>query len=292
MSPAVRPSGEAATVLPTVIIEPTRGWTSLRLADVWAYRELLYFLVWRDVKVRYKQTALGAAWAVLQPLLTMLVFTIFFGNLAGIGSDGLPYPIFSYAALLPWTFFAQGLSQSSDSLVASANLVRKVYFPRLIIPTASVLAGVVDFAIAFFVLVGMMAYYGIRPSAAVVFLPLLLLLAFGTALGVGMWLCALNVQYRDVRYVVPFFVQIWLFVTPVIYPTGRVTARLEKLGIPGWVYGLNPMAGVVEGFRWSLLGVGSNPGALVTTSLGVTIALLVSGAFYFRRMERTFADVV
>jgi lipopolysaccharide transport system permease protein len=278
--------------IPTVLIEPTRGWTSLRLGDVWEYRELLYFLVWRDVKVRYKQTVLGAAWAILQPLMTMVVFTIFFGNLAGVGSDGLPYPIFSYAALLPWTFFAQGLSQSSDSLVSSANLVRKVYFPRLVIPAASVLAGVVDFAIAFVVLFALMAYYGIWPSAAVIFLPLLLLLAFATALGVGMWLSALNVQYRDVRYVLPFFVQLWLFVTPVIYPASKVTGKLKELGLPDWLYGLNPMVGVVEGFRWSLLGVGTRPGPVILASAAVTTALLVSGAFYFRRMERTFADVV
>lgn len=278
--------------IPTVLIEPTHGWTSLRLGDVWEYRELLYFLVWRDVKVRYKQTALGAAWAILQPLLTMVVFTIFFGNLAGVGSDGLPYPIFSYAGLLPWTFFAQGLSQSSDSLVSSANLVRKVYFPRLVIPTASVLAGVVDFAIAFVVLFALMAYYGIWPSAAVVFLPLLLLLAFATALGVGMWLSALNVQYRDVKYVVPFFIQLWLFVTPVIYPASRVTKKLAQFGIPAWAYGLNPMVGVVEGFRWSLLRVGTPPGPVILASAAVTTVLLVSGAFYFRRMERTFADVV
>jgi lipopolysaccharide transport system permease protein len=278
--------------IPTVLIEPTRGWTSLRLGDVWEYRELLYFLVWRDVKVRYKQTALGAAWAILQPLMTMVVFTIFFGNLAGVGSDGLPYPIFSYAALLPWTFFAQGLSQSSDSLVASANLVRKVYFPRLVIPAASVLAGVVDFAIAFVVLFALMAYYGIWPSAAVIFLPLLLLLAFATALGVGMWLSALNVQYRDVKYVLPFFIQLWLFVTPVIYPASRVTTKLVQLGLPAWIYGLNPMVGVVEGFRWSLLGVGTRPGPVILASAAVTAVLLISGAFYFRRMERTFADVV
>jgi lipopolysaccharide transport system permease protein len=278
--------------IPTVLIQPTRGWTSLRLGDVWEYRELLYFLVWRDVKVRYKQTALGAAWAILQPLLTMVVFTIFFGKLAGVGSDGLPYPIFSYAALVPWTFFAQGLSQSSDSLVSSANLVRKVYFPRLVIPAASVMAGVVDFAIAFVVLVGLMAYYGIWPTAAVAFLPLLLLLAFATALGVGMWLAALNVQYRDVKYVLPFFIQLWLFVTPVIYPASRVTTKLRELGLPTWIYGLNPMAGVIEGFRWSLLGVGSRPGPVILASAAVTAFLLVSGAFYFRRMERTFADVV
>jgi lipopolysaccharide transport system permease protein len=222
----------------------------------------------------------------------MAVFTIFFGKLAGVGSDGLPYPIFSYAALLPWTFFAQGLSQSSDSLVASANLVRKVYFPRLVIPAASVLAGVVDFAIAFVVLFALMAYYGIWPSAAVVFLPLLLLLAFATALGVGMWLSALNVQYRDVKYVLPFFIQLWLFVTPVIYPASRVTTKLVQLGLPAWIYGLNPMVGVVEGFRWSLLGVGTQPGPVILASAAVTAVLLISGAFYFRRMERTFADVV
>jgi lipopolysaccharide transport system permease protein len=285
-------SAAHSSAIPTVVIEPSRGWTSLRLRDVWEYRELLYFLVWRDVKVRYKQTALGAAWAILQPLMTMVVFTIFFGKLAGVGSDGLPYPIFSYAALLPWTFFAQGLSQSSDSLVGSANLVRKVYFPRLVIPGASVLAGVVDFAIAFVVLFGLMAYYGIWPSSAVVFLPLFLLLAFATALGVGMWLAALNVQYRDVKYVVPFFIQLWLFVTPVIYPASRVTTKLAELGLPTWIYGLNPMAGVVEGFRWSLLGVGTRPGPVILASAVVTTVLLLSGAFYFRRMERTFADVV
>jgi lipopolysaccharide transport system permease protein len=281
-----------ADPLPVVRILPSRGWISLRLKDVWEYRELLYFLVWRDVKVRYKQTALGAAWAVLQPLLAMIVFTIFFGKLAQVGSDGLPYPIFSYAGLLPWTFFAQGLSQSSESLVTSSNLVKKVYFPRLVIPAASVLAGVVDFAIAFVVLIALMAYYRIVPSATVVFFPLLLLLAFGCSLGVGMWLAALNVQYRDVKYVVPFFIQLWLFVTPVIYPASRVTAKLQEAGLPAWIYGLNPMAGVVEGFRWSLLGSGSRPGPILLASVGMTVALLLSGAFYFRRMERTFADVV
>ena len=289
---SVTASAASSSATPPMVIQPSRGWISLRLRDVWEYRELLYFLVWRDVKVRYKQTALGAAWAILQPLLAMVVFTIFFGNLAGVGSDGLPYPIFSYAALLPWTFFAQGLSQSSESLVSSANLVRKVYFPRLVIPTASVLAGVVDFAIAFVVLFGLMAYYGIWPSSAIVFLPLFLLLAFATALGVGMWLAALNVEYRDVKYVVPFFIQLWLFVTPVIYPASRVTTKLAQLGLPTWIYGLNPMAGVVEGFRWSLLGVGTRPGPVIGASAAVTTALLLSGAFYFRRMERTFADVV
>ncbi len=284
---------DAPTVeLPTIRIQPSRGWSSLRLAEVWAYRELLYFLIWRDVKVRYKQTALGAAWAILQPLMTMLVFTLFFGRLAKVGSDGLPYPIFSYAGLLPWTFFAQGLSQSSASLVGSSNLIKKIYFPRLVIPISSVLGGLVDFAVAFVVLIGMMAYYRIWPSVAVVFLPLLLLLAVGAALGVGTWLSALNVEYRDVRYVVPFFVQIWLFVTPVIYPASKVAGKLDELGLPSWLYGLNPMVGVVEGFRWALLGTGSRLGPVLAASAAVTVLLLASGALYFRKMERTFADVV
>lgn len=274
------------------VIAPSNGWVPVRLRDLWEYRDLLYFLVWRDVKVRYKQTVLGAAWAILQPTLTMVVFTIFFGGLAGISSEGLPYPIFSFAALLPWTFFAQGLSQSSNSLVGSQNLITKVYFPRLIIPLATVLAAVVDFFLAFLVLLAMMAFYSIWPGTAVLWLPLLLVLAFATALGIGMWLSALNVEYRDVRYVVPFLLQIWLFVTPVIYPASAVTARLESLGLPGWVYGLNPMAGVVEGFRWALLGVDSRPGPLILASTVVTAFLVVSGAIYFRRVEQTFADVV
>jgi lipopolysaccharide transport system permease protein len=275
-----------------IIIEPAKGWVPVRLRDLWEYRDLLYFLIWRDVKVRYKQTVLGAAWAILQPTLTMIVFTIFFGGLAGVASDGLPYPIFSFAALLPWTFFAQGLTQSSNSLVGSQNLITKVYFPRLVIPLATVLSGVVDFALAFVVLLGMMAFYGIWPGMAVIWLPLLLALAFATALGVGLWMSALNVEYRDVRYVVPFLVQIWLFVTPVIYPASVVTSRLESLGLPGWIYGLNPMAGVVEGFRWALLGVDTQPGPLILASALVAVVLVVTGAVYFRRMEQTFADVV
>ncbi len=276
----------------SIIIEPSKGWVPVRLRDLWEYRDLLYFLVWRDVKVRYKQTVLGAAWAILQPTLTMVVFTIFFGGIAGISSDGLPYPIFSYAALLPWTFFAQGLSQSSNSLVGSQNLITKVYFPRLIIPLAAVLSGVVDFFLAFLVLLAMMAFYGIWPGLAVIWLPLFLALAFATALGVGLWMSALNVEYRDVRYVVPFLVQIWLFITPVIYPTSAVTDRLQSIGLPTWLYGLNPMVGVVEGFRWALLGVGARPGPLILASAAVTALITVSGAFYFRRMEQTFADVV
>lgn len=290
---AIDPQRSGVLEVPTLIIEPTQGWIPLRLREVWDYRELLYFLVWRDVKVRYKQTALGAAWAVLQPVMTMLVFTLLFGKLAKIGSDGLPYPIFSYAGLLPWTFFAQGLSHSSDSLVGSAHLIRKVYFPRLVIPASSVLSGVIDFAIAFTVLIGMMIFYGIRPSANLFLLPIPIALAFGSSLGVGMWLSALNVEYRDVRYAVPFFVQIWLFLTPVIYPASKVTSKLAELGLPGWLYGLNPMAGVVEGFRWSLLGTaGTGPAALMAASAVVMVTLLASGAYYFRRMEKTFADVV
>jgi lipopolysaccharide transport system permease protein len=281
-----------ATDATWTVIRPTQGWTSLRLREVWEFRELLFFLAWRDVKVRYKQTVLGAMWAILQPLLTMLIFTIFFGGLARVGSDGLPYPLFSYAGLLPWTFFAQGLGQAANSLVGASNLIKKVYFPRLIVPLASVLTGLVDFAVAFTVLVGLMVWYRVPPTAAVLWLPLFLLLAILGALGSGLWLAALNVEYRDVRYVVPFFVQLWLFVTPVIYPTSRLTAKLAELGLPVWLSGLNPMTGVVEGFRWALLGSGSKPGPILVASTTVTFVLLLSGALYFRRMERTFADVV
>jgi lipopolysaccharide transport system permease protein len=278
---------------PPIVIKATRGWTALQLRDLWVYRELIYFLVWRDVKVRYKQTFLGAAWAVLQPLMTMVVFTIFFGRLAKVGSDGLPYPIFSYAGLLPWTFFSQGLSQASASLVGSSNLISKVYFPRLVIPIASVMGGLIDLSVAFVILLPMMAYYHVWPAPGpLLLLPFFILLAAGAALGVGMWLSALNVKYRDVRYVVPFFVQMWLFVTPVIYPASRVIAKLKSIGIPAWVYGLNPVAGAVEGFRWAALGSGKAPVSIILASVAVTALLLVGGAFYFRRMERTFADVV
>jgi lipopolysaccharide transport system permease protein len=274
------------------IIRPTRGWTSLQLKEVWAYRELLYFLVWRDVKVRYKQTVLGVAWAVLQPLMTTVVFTIFFDKLANVGSDGLPYPLFCFAGLLPWTLFAQGLSQSAASLVGSSNLISKVYFPRLVIPISSVVVGLIDFAVAFVFLIGLMAYYHVWPSAAFLLLPFFVLLAVGAALGIGMWLSALNVKYRDVRYVVPFFVQLWLFVTPVIYPSSRVAVKLKAAGIPVWLYGLNPMAGAVEGFRWAALGSGQAARSVILASVFVTAILLVAGAFYFRRTEKTFADIV
>jgi lipopolysaccharide transport system permease protein len=246
---------------------------------------LIYFLTWRDIKVRYKQTVLGAAWAIIQPFFTMVVFSLFFGGLAKVPSDGIPYPIFSYTALVPWTFFANALSQSSNSLVGSAGLIKKVYFPRLVIPLSSVLSGVVDFVIAFVVLLGMMVYYGQWPSAAVAWLPLLLLLALVTALGVGLWLSAMNVQFRDVRYAVPFLTQFWLFATPIAYPSSLLPEPWHTL------YGLNPMTGVVEGFRWALLRTDTSPGGMIVASTVATVVLLVSGAYYFRRMERAFADV-
>jgi len=267
-------------------IEPSKGWVSLKLGELWTYRELLYFLTWRDIKVRYKQTALGAAWAIIQPVFTMVVFSLFFGRLARIASDGIPYPIFAYAALVPWTFFANGLSQSSNSLVGSANLIKKVYFPRLAIPISTVLSEAVDFALAFVVLLVMMFFYAITPTLNVLFLPLFLLLALTTSLGVGLWLSAMNVQYRDVRYVVPFVTQFWMFATPIAYPSSLLPQPWRTL------YGINPMAGVVEGFRWALLGTNSAPGPMIAVSSLAAIAILISGAFYFRRMEKTFADVV
>lgn len=271
---------------PTIVITPSKGWIRLGLADVWAYRELLYFLTWRDIKVRYKQTALGAAWAVLQPFLTMVVFSLFFGRLAQIPSEGVPYPIFSYAALVPWTFFANGVTLSSQSMVGNSNLITKVYFPRLIVPVAAVVSGLVDFAIAMVVLFGMMAWYGIAPTWQVLTLPLFLALALISALGVGLWLSAMNVKYRDIRYIVPFLIQFWLFATPIAYPSTLLTEPWRTL------YGLNPMVGVVEGFRWALLDTRTSPGAITFFSAVAAIALLVSGAYYFRRMEKTFADVV
>lgn len=267
-------------------IQPATGWAPLDLQESWRYRELFYFLVWRDIKVRYKQTALGAAWAVIQPFFTMVVFSLFFGRLAKIPSDGIPYPIFSYAALVPWCFFENGLNLSSNSLVGSANLVKKVYFPRLAIPVAAVLSGVVDFILAFVVLLGMMLYSGIVPTANLIWFPFFLVLAFVTSLGAGLWLSALNVQYRDVRYVVPFLAQIWLFSTPVAYPSTLLSEPWRTL------YGLNPMAGVVEGFRWALLGTDTAPGPLIVVSALAALAMLVGGAYYFRRMEASFADVV
>ncbi|MBK9712999.1 MAG: ABC transporter permease [Kouleothrix sp.] len=275
-----------APELALIVIEPSKGWIALKLRELWFYRELVYFLIWRDIKVRYKQTALGAAWAIIQPFFTMVVFTLFFGRLANIPHDNIPYPIFSYAALVPWTFFANGLSQASNSLVGNANLIKKVYFPRLVVPIAAVLSGIVDFVLAFAVLLALMLYYGVAPTANVLWLPLLLLLALMTSLGVGLWLAALNVEYRDVRYVVPFLVQIWMFASPIAYPSSLVPEPWRTF------YGLNPMVGVVEGFRWALLGANTQPGAIVLVSALAALAILISGAYYFRRMETTFADVV
>lgn len=277
---------EARGSVPTLIIEPSKGWVSLRLKELWEYRELLYFLIWRDIKVRYKQTALGAAWAIIQPFMTMVVFSLFFGRLAGIPSDGVPYPVFAYAALLPWLLFSNALTQSGNSLVGSQSLITKVYFPRLVIPIASVLAGVVDFAIAFIVLLGLMLFYGIVPTAAIVTLPLFILLALVSALSVGLWLSALNVMYRDVRYTLPFLTQFWLFATPIAYSSSLIPEQWRAL------YGLNPMAGVVEGFRWALLGTDDPSWTLMIASAIVVVVLLVGGLFYFRRMEKVFADVV
>ena len=269
-----------------LLIQPSRGWVSLKLGEIWEYRELLYFLTWRDIKVRYKQTALGAAWAIIQPFFTMLVFSLFFGRLAKIPSDGVPYPIFSFAALVPWPFFANGLSQSSNSLVGSSNLITKVYFPRLIIPISAVVSGVIDFALAMMVLFAMMIYYGVSPTINVLFLPLFVLLAFVTSLGVGLWLSALNVEYRDVRYVLPFVVQFWMFATPIAYPSTLLHDPWRT------IYGLNPMVGVIEGFRWALLGTQTAPGPIIFVSSLAALIILLLGAFYFRRMEKTFADFV
>jgi lipopolysaccharide transport system permease protein len=271
---------------PVTIIEPSRGWVSLKLGEVWEYRELLFFLTWREIKVRYKQTALGAAWAIIQPLFTMLVFSLFFGRLAKVPSDGIPYPLFSLAGLIPWTFFANGLAQSSNSLVASAHLISKVYFPRLTIPLSAVLSGAVDFAISFFLLLVMMVFYHRMPPLQCLSLPLFFLLAFVTALGVGLWLSALNVEYRDVRYTVPFLTQFWMFATPIAYPSSLLPERWRML------YGLNPMVGVIEGFRWATIGSNTRPGPMIAVSTLASVLILVGGAFYFRRMEKTFADIV
>jgi lipopolysaccharide transport system permease protein len=277
---------EISPSIPTFEIRPASGWTAIGFKELWDYRELLYFLTWRDVKVRYKQTALGAAWAVIQPLFMMIVFSLFFGHLAKVPSDNIPYPIFSFCGLLPWQLFAHSLTESSNSLVANERLITKVYFPRLVVPIAAVMGGLVDFGIAFVILLGMMAYYGMVPGSAILALPGLIFLAIMTALAVGLWLSALNVQYRDVRYTINFLIQIWLFATPVAYPSSVVPERWRPL------YGLNPMAGVVEGFRWALLGKAGPPGPLLAVSIAVVIVLLIGGLYYFRRMEQLFADVV
>lgn len=271
---------------PVTVIEPPRRWMPLDLRELWDQRELVYFLAWRDIKVRYKQTALGASWAILQPIFGMAVFSIFFGKLGRIPSDGLPYPLWSFAGLVPWTFFSQGLTQAANSLVMSQNLLRKVYFPRLAIPIATVLSAAVDLVLAFVVLLAMMAFYGVFPTARAVLVIPLAALAFVAALGAGLWLAALSVRYRDVRYVVPVLVQFWLFATPIAYPSSLLPGNWRVL------YAINPMTGVVEGFRWALLGANTAPGAMLAVSTAAAIVILVGGAYYFRSMERTFADLV
>ncbi|MGB5618731.1 MAG: ABC transporter permease [Desulfobacterales bacterium] len=283
---AAPPDGGADDHRPAVRRQARPGWVAINFAELWQYRELLVFYAIRDIKVRYKQTILGAAWAVLQPVLTMVVFSIFFGRLAGVPSDGIPYPVFSFCALLPWQLFAFALTQSSNSLVQDAQVLTKVYFPRLIIPFGSVVAGLVDFAIAFVVLIGMMLYFDIVPGPAMLTLPLFILLALAAALAVGLWLSALNVKYRDVRYTTSFLAQFWLFVTPVAYSSSLVPAQWQT------VYAINPMVGVVEGFRWALLGKSAPPGAMLIVSVAATAILLTGGLFYFRRMEKTFADII
>jgi lipopolysaccharide transport system permease protein len=269
------------------VMEPQGRWPGIHLSELWEYRDLLYFLVWRDIKVRYKQTALGAAWAILQPVLATVVFSIFFGKLARVPSDGVPYPVFAYVALLPWQLFAFCMSESSTSLVNNQNLIKKVFFPRLVIPLASALAGVVDFAVSFIVLLILLFSYGVFPSiASMALLPFLLLFTIAAALSVGLWLSALNVQFRDVRYTLPFLIQIWMFATPVVYSSSLIPGRWRP------IYGINPMAGVVEGFRWALLGSVTGVGAQVWVSVGVVVLLLGGGLIYFRHMEATFADRV
>ena len=272
--------------LPMAVYEPTRGWLSLRLNEIWQYRELLYFLTWRDVKIRYKQTALGVAWAVLQPLITMVIFSVIFGQLASLPSDGIPYPVFSYAALLPWGLFSGALQRAGTSLVANSNLITKVYFPRLVIPFSAVAAGLLDFLIAFVVLMGLMLFYKIQLTWMILTIPLFMLLAVLTALAVSLWLSALNVQYRDVQHIIPFMIQAWMYASPVAYSAGLIPTGPWRI-----IYGLNPLAGVIQGFRWALLGA-SPPDELLIVSVVIVFILLTSGLYYFRRMERTFADVI
>jgi len=271
---------------PVLRIEARRRWLALDLGELWAYRDLIYFFVWRDIKVRYKQTVIGAAWAILQPVLTMLVFSLFFGKLAKIPSQGLPYPIFYYTALLPWNYFASAMQGATNIVVENQRVITKIYFPRVVLPISSILSGLVDFAISFTVFLALMAWYRMAPTRAVIWLPAFLLLAVLTALGVGLWLSALNALYRDVRYVVPFLVQFWLFASPVAYPSSLVPAKWR------WLYGLNPMAGVIEGFRWALTGHGDPPSILLAASSGAVVLLVLSGLVYYHAMEGTIADVV
>ena len=276
----------ALASLPRTVIQPPRGWFDLDFAEMWAYRELLYFFVWRDIKVRYKQTVIGAGWAILQPFATMVVFSLFFGKLAKLPPAGIPYPIFFYCALLPWMYFAGALSSATGTVVENQRLITKVYFPRILMPLAAVISGLVDFAIAFVLLIAMTIYYGIAPTPAALLVPVFLALAVLTALAAGLWLSALNAIYRDVRYVMPFLVQFWMFASPVAYPSSLVPERWR------WLYGLNPMAGVIEGFRWAVTGVGEPPGAMIYVSAAMVVVMLAGGLLYFRKMEGTVADVV
>lgn len=275
------------TEVPVITLRPPKGLTALNLNDLWVYRELVFFMIWRDIKVRYKQTLLGAAWAVLQPFLTMVVFTVFFGNLAKVPSDGVPYPIFTYTALLPWQLFSKALQDAARSLVSNRHMITKVYFPRLVLPLSSIISGLVDFAIAFIVLLGMMVFYKTPLRWEMLTLPLFLMLALVTALGVGLWFSALNVLYRDIAYVMPFLAQFWMFITPVVYPASMIPEKWS------FIYYLNPMTGVVEGFRWALLGTHTTlPTEMVIISILISFVILITGLFYFRRMERLFADMV
>lgn len=285
---ASRTQTDAGAKAPLLIRNaPSKGWVSLGLRELYDYRELLYFLTWRDIKVRYKQTVLGAVWAILQPILTMMIFSIFFGRLAKMPSDGVPYPLFALAALVPWTFFAHGLNNATNSLVTGSNLIKKVYFPRLTIPISAVLSSLVDFVLAFAVMFCMMIYYNVSPSANLWWLPFLTILTIITAMGVSFWLGAMNVQFRDIRHAIPFLIQFWMFATPVVYPSSLIENPLIRM-----VYAVNPMVGVVEGFRWALLGTATQPGPQIIVSTFFALLLFVSGAFYFRRLEKTFADVV
>jgi lipopolysaccharide transport system permease protein len=276
---------EGATAVVTVL-KPSSGWRGLDLAEIWSRKELLYFLAWREVKVRYKQTLLGASWALLQPLFTMIIFTLFFGRLAKIPSDGIPYPVFAFTALVPWMLFSNGLTLASNSLVNNAQLVTKIYFPRILVPMAAVLGGIVDFLLAFTLLIAMVYWYGIRLHATILWTPLFLALAFVSSLAAGLWLSALNVEYRDIRHVIPFLVQMWMFATPIAYPSSLLREPWHTL------YAINPMVGVVEGFRWAILGSSTRPDVSLIVSSVIAIIALVTGAFFFRRTEKRFADLI
>jgi len=287
MNPSITPLPTTNQQSPTLVLKASRGWAALQLGEIWRYRELLGFLIWRDIKVRYKQTVLGVLWAILQPVMTMVIFSAFFGGLAKVPSDGVPYYLFSYCGLVPWALFSGGLSRSVGSLVSNANLIKKIYFPRLLIPISAVVGGIIDFVLAFLVLIVLLALAGFFPTLRILWLPYFILLAMVTAMGVGLWLSAMNVQFRDVNYIIPFIVQSWLYITPIAYPSSLIQNDVVRA-----LYSLNPMVGVVEGFRWALLSTQTDLALSVLVSSGVAFFLLITGLFYFRRMERTFADVI